>query len=76
MGTHVASQCVSEARQRRLNASETNITRQQKIAEMLQEHGHLSDARQAREILAIFVRSHLLMHESKEACLTLNLTHN
>jgi hypothetical protein len=39
---------------RPLREAEGCITRQQKIVSELQAHGHLGEAQQAREILALF----------------------
>ena len=48
-----------------LREAEGCIDRQQKIASELQAHGHLREARQAREILALFVRSYLIMQDHR-----------
>jgi len=50
---------------RRFHEAEGCINRQQKIASELQAHGHLRAARQAREILALFVRSYLTMQNHR-----------
>jgi len=50
---------------RPLREAEGCINRQQKIASELQAHGHLRSARQAREILALFVRSYLIMQDHR-----------
>jgi len=50
---------------RPLRAAEGCINRQQKIARDLEAHGHLHEARQAREILALFVRSYLIMQDHR-----------
>ena len=48
---------------RPLREAEGCINRQQKIASDLEAHGHLREARQAREILALFIRSYLIMQD-------------
>jgi len=50
---------------RPLREAEGCINRQQKIASELQAHGHLRAAWQAREILALFVRSYLTMQDHR-----------
>jgi hypothetical protein len=50
---------------RPLREAEGCINRQQKIANELQARGHLREARQAREILALFVRSYLIMQDHR-----------
>jgi hypothetical protein len=64
MGTYVEANDLSEARQR-LFEVEACITRQQKLAEKFQAHGHLRQARLAREILATFVKSYLLIQDCR-----------
>jgi len=54
----------SEACQRLVEA-ETCITRQHQLAEKFQAHGHLRQARLAREILATFVKSYLLIQDCR-----------
>jgi antirestriction protein ArdC len=46
-----------------LHEAEACITHQQRLAESLEALGHKRQARQAREMLATFVKSYLLMHE-------------
>jgi hypothetical protein len=50
---------------RPLREAEGCINRQQKIASQLQTNGRLREARQAREILALFVRSYLIMQDHR-----------
>ena len=51
--------------ERPLREAEVCINRQQKIASELQAHGHSREARQAREILALFIRSYLIMQDHR-----------
>ena len=44
---------------------EALISRQQKIAEKLERQGHPRAARQAREMLALFVKSHFLIQDHR-----------
>jgi len=46
-----------------LREAEACITHQTKLAQTLEVLGHKRQARQAREILATFVRSYLAMHD-------------
>ena len=49
-----------------LREAEECITHQQKIAERLEALGHRREARQAREMLATFVKSYLAMQDCRE----------
>ena len=46
-----------------LREAEASITHQQKLAERLEVLGYKQQARQAREMLAVFVKSYLTMHD-------------
>jgi hypothetical protein len=46
-----------------LREAEACITHQQRLAETLEALGHKRPARQAREMLATFVKSYLAMHD-------------
>src|SRR5262245_4263537 len=46
-----------------LREAEACITHQQRLAARLEAIGHKRQARQAREMLAAFVKSYFLMHE-------------
>jgi hypothetical protein len=64
MDTSVEPNHLSEAAQR-LHEAEACITRQQKLAEKFQSHGHSRQARLAREMLATFVKSYLLIQDCR-----------
>ena len=51
---------------RHLHDAESRINRQQKLAERLQKRGHLREARRAREILSMFVKSYFLMQDHRQ----------
>jgi len=50
---------------RHLHEAESRINRQQKLAEKLQRQGHAREARRAREMLAMFVRSYFVMQDHR-----------
>jgi hypothetical protein len=56
---------LSEA-SRHIYDAEARIARQQELAEVLQRQGHEQAARQAREILAMFVKSYFVMHHYRQ----------
>jgi hypothetical protein len=64
MDTYVHANDLSETSQRLIEA-EACIRRQQKLAETFQEHGHSRQARLAREILAAYVKSYLLIQDCR-----------
>jgi hypothetical protein len=64
MDAYLQANDLSEAGQRLVEA-EGCITRQQKLAEKFQAHGHSRQARLAREILATFVKSYLLIQDCR-----------
>jgi hypothetical protein len=64
MDTYLQANDSSEACQRLVEA-EACITRQHQLAEKFQAHGHLRQARLAREILATFVKSYLLIQDCR-----------
>src|SRR5262245_60047273 len=51
---------------RHIYDAEARIARQQKLAEKLQRQGYAQAARQAREMLAMFVRSYFVMHHHRQ----------
>src|SRR5262245_21418291 len=51
---------------RHIYDAEARIARQQKLAEKLERQGFAQAARQAREMLAMFVRSYFVMHHRRQ----------